>query len=59
MRKRAALLRELRESLVDEALREGLTPERAEQYATNEIMRNADTLAVNRTLRLAVQGCRS
>ena len=58
MRKRASLLRELRQSLIAEGLRGGMTPKHAETYATYEILRNADTLAVNRNLRLAVRGCR-
>lgn len=58
MRKRAALMRELRESLVDEALRDGKTIEQAEAYATRELSDWSIELSVNRTLRAAVQGCR-
>jgi hypothetical protein len=59
MRTRATLLRELRLSLVAEARRDGKTREQAERYATEELRHNADKLAANRVLRMAVRGCRA
>lgn len=57
MRSRTGLLRQLRESLVDEALRDGKPEEWAERYATEELHKWRHILRKRAALRAAVREC--